>query len=126
MNKTRIARIASEIKKEVSMIINTELKDSRIAPITSITEVDLTDDLQACKIYVSVLGSDFEKSETIEGLKNSTGFIKRELGKRLNLRHIPDIKFILDEHLENALKLDKLIDDVIQKDKEAIDEREDS
>lgn len=125
MNKTRIARIASEIKKEISQIISSDLKDSRIAPITSITEVDLKDDLQSAKIYVSVFGDENEKNDTIEGLTHSIGFIKRELGSRMNLRHIPDIKFILDSNIEKAMKLDKLIDDVIKKDNEAINERED-
>lgn len=125
MNKTRLARIASELQKEISMIITNDLKDSRIAPITSITEVDLKDDLQSAKIYVSVFGTDFEKDETMEGLTHSIGYIKRELGSRMNLRHIPDLKFILDTNIEKAMKMDKLIDDVIKKDNEAINERED-
>lgn len=123
MNKTRIRRIASELQKEISAIINGELKDSRIAPITSVTEVDLTDDLQSAKIYISVMGTDWEKKETIEGLKHSKGFIKRELGKNMNLRHIPELIFILDEQLEKAMRMEKLISEVIKKDNEAQNER---
>lgn len=123
MNKTRIRRIASELQKEISAIINGELKDSRIAPITSVTEVDLTDDLQSAKIYISVMGTDWEKKETIEGLKHSKGFIKRELGKNMNLRHIPELIFILDEQLEKAMRMEQLISEVIKKDNEAQNER---
>lgn len=125
MKKTRISRIASEMQKEISVIINQDLKDTRIAPITSITEIDLKDDLQSAKIYVSVLGDKKEKEETMAGLTSSIGYIKRLLGARMNLRHIPDLRFTLDEHLEQVNKLDKLIDEVIKKDNEAIDARED-
>lgn len=124
MNKTRIRRIASEIKKEISVLINQDLKDSRIAPITSITEIDLTDDLQSAKVYISVLGSQKEKKDTMEALEHSKGFIKKELGNRMNLRHIPQLYFILDEQLEKAMKMDKLISEVIKKDNEAIHDRQ--
>lgn len=124
MNKTRIKRIASELQKEISILINQDLKDSRIAPITSITEIDLTDDLQSAKVYISVLGSKKEKEDTMEGLSHSKGFIKKELGNRMNLRHIPELYFILDEQLEKAMKMDKLISEVIKKDNEAIHDRQ--
>lgn len=124
MNKTRIRRIASELQKEISVLINQDLKDSRIAPITSITEIDLTDDLQSAKVYISVLGSQKEKEETMEGLNHSKGFIKKELGNRMNLRHIPELYFILDEQLEKAMRMDKLISEVIKKDNEATHDRE--
>lgn len=124
MNKTRIRRIASELKKEISVLINQDLKDSRIAPITSITEIDLTDDLQSAKVYISVLGSQKEKEDTMKALEHSKGFIKKELGNRMNLRHIPQLYFILDEQLEKAMKMDKLISEVIKKDNEAIHDRQ--
>lgn len=124
MDKKRIKRIESELKKEISVMINTELKNPNIAPITSITEINLTDDLQSAKIFVSVFGKDYEKRDTIEALQQSIGYIKRELGKRMKLRHIPDLTIILDEHIEEAMRLEKLISDVIKKDNEAINERE--
>lgn len=123
MDKKRIRRIESELTKEISMMIRSDIKDPRIAPITSITEINLTDDLQSAKIYVSILGEDEEKKETIEGLKNSIGFIKRELGNRMNLRHIPDIKFILDTQIEQAMHIESLIDKAIKQDEEARSER---
>ena len=124
MKKTRISRIASEMQKEISVIINQDLKDTRIAPITSITEIDLKDDLQSAEIFVSVLGDKKDKEETMAGLTSSIGYIKKLLGTRMNLRHIPDLRFTLDEHLEKVNKLDKLIDEVLKKDNEAIDARE--
>lgn len=123
MDKKRIRRIESELIKEISIMIRSDIKDPRIAPITSITEIDLTDDLQSAKIYISVLGDEEEKEETIEGLKSSIGFIKRELGNRMNLRHIPDIKFILDTQIEQAMHIESLIDKAIKQDEEARSER---
>ena len=124
MDKKRLKRIQSELTKEISMLINSDIKDPRIATITSITEIDLTDDLQSAKVYVSVFGNEKEKEETIEGLISSTGFIKRELGSRMNLRHIPDLKFMLDDQVEKALHIESLIDMAIKQDEEARSGRE--
>ncbi|MFM1514380.1 30S ribosome-binding factor RbfA [Helcococcus ovis] len=124
MDKKRIKRIESELKKEISVMISNDIKDPRIAPITSITDIELTDDLQSAKIYISVLGSDKEKCDTIDGLQSSIGYIKRELGKRMNLRHIPQLKIILDDNIEEAMRIEKLISEVIKKDTEAQNERE--
>ena len=65
MDKKRIRRIESELIKEISIMIRSDIKDPRIAPITSITEIDLTDDLQSAKIYISVLGDEEEKEENL-------------------------------------------------------------
>lgn len=124
MDKKRIKRIESELKKEISVMISNDIKDPRIAPITSITDIELTDDLQSAKIFISVLGSDEEKNNTIDGLQNSIGYIKRELGKRMNLRHIPQLKIVLDDNIEEAMRIEKLISEVIKKDTEAQNERE--
>lgn len=124
MDKKRIKRIESELKKEISVMISNDIKDPRIALITSITDIELTDDLQSAKIYISVLGSDKEKCDTIDGLQSSIGYIKRELGKRMNLRHIPQLKIILDDNIEEAMRIEKLISEVIKKDTEAQNERE--
>ncbi|MFM1524849.1 MULTISPECIES: 30S ribosome-binding factor RbfA [Helcococcus] len=124
MDKKRIKRIESELKKEISVMISNDIKDPRIAPITSITDIELTDDLQSAKIFISVLGSDEEKNDTIDGLQNSIGYIKRELGKRMNLRHIPQLKIVLDDNIEEAMRIEKLISEVIKKDTEAQNERE--
>lgn len=124
MDKKRIKRIESELTKEISLLIRNDIKDPRIAPITSITEIKLTDDLQSAKIYVSVLGDDQDKKDTIDGLVSSIGFIKKELGRRMNLRHIPDLKIILDTNIEEALRIESLIDKAIKQDTEAQNERQ--
>ncbi len=118
MDLKRTRRIAQELKKEVSSIISIDLKDPRVSGLASITDVELTNDLSQAKIFVSIIGDDEEKEETIEGLNSSKGFIKKELGQRLRLRHIPDLIFVLDETIERGIYMDNLIDKVIKQDEE--------
>ena len=105
-------RINSEVMKEMSQIISFELKDPRINPFTSVTDVYVAPDLKTCKAYVSVMGSDEEKKNTLEGLENAKGMIRSLLAKRLNLRNTPEITFKLDESLEKGMEMMKLIDEV--------------
>ena len=111
-SNNRMIRINDEIKKEVSEIIRSELKDPRIGLITSVLKVETTNDLKYCKIYVSILGDDEKKGETIEGLKNASGFIRKQIAVRINLRNTPELKFILDNSLEYGFKISKIIDDI--------------
>ncbi len=111
-------RINSEVQKELSLIIG-ELKDPRIDPMATVTDVNVTPDLKYCTAYVSVLGDEEHGRETISGLTNAMGFIRRELAARVNLRNTPEIKFVLDRSLEYGIHMSRLIDEVIAKDNEA-------
>ncbi len=106
---TRQIRINDEILRETATIIRSELKDPRIGGMISVTKVDTTSDLKYSKVFVSVLGSDSVKKETMEGLKSCSGFIRKELARRINLRNTPELKFMLDDSLDNAFKIDNLI-----------------
>lgn len=108
----RMIRINDEIKKEVSEIIRSELKDPRVGTITSVIKAETTNDLKYCKIFVSVLGDDEQKKEVMEGLKNAAGFIRKQIAERINLRNTPEIKFILDDSLEYSIKISKIINDI--------------
>lgn len=112
MNKTRMIRVNEEIKREVSEIIRSEIKDPRAGVMTTVVKVDTTNDLKHSKIYVSVLGGEKEKSDTMEGLLNATGFIKKRLAERLNLRNTPNLKFILDESAEYSIKIHGLLNEL--------------
>jgi len=110
-------RINSEVQKELSIIIG-ELKDPRIDPMATVTDVNVTPDLKYCTAYVSVLGNDEHGNETIEGLRSAMGYIRRELASRVNLRNTPELKFVLDKSLEYGIHMSKLIDEVIARDNE--------
>ncbi len=117
-NSVKNIRVNSEVQKELSNIIRSELKDPRISPLACVTDVEVTPDLKYCTAYISVLGDETLKHSTIEGLKNSEGFIKRALAATINLRNTPQIKFILDESSEYGANMSKLIDEVTKKDAE--------
>lgn len=115
-NSIKNTRINGEVQKELSKIITYEIKDPRIAPMTSVTSVDVTPDLKECKVYISVLGDDKAKQDTIAGLKSATGYIRRQLASGINLRNTPELTFYLDESIEYAINMSKKIDDVINND----------
>ena len=105
-------RINEEVLRELSNIIRSEVKDPRISPVTSVVSCEVAPDLKTCKAYISVLGDDEAAKKTIEGLKSSAGFIRRELAHRANLRNTPEINFILDQSIAYAARMSKLIDEV--------------
>ncbi len=125
-NNTRISRINDEIMKELSQIIRGELKDPRIGSLTSVVRVETTPDLKYCKVYVSVLGNDDEKDSVMKGLKNASGFIRRLVAQRVNLRFTPEFTFKLDESAEYAIHMNQLINQISKdlKEKEANAEKE--
>ncbi|WMI82656.1 30S ribosome-binding factor RbfA [Anaerotignum sp. MB30-C6] len=125
-NNTRISRINDEILKELSQIIRGELKDPRIGSMTSVVRVETTPDLKYCKVYVSVLGNDEEKDSVMIGLKNASGFIRRLIAQRVNLRFTPEFTFKLDESAEYAIHMDQLISQISKdlKEKEANEGKE--
>lgn len=83
--------------------------------MTSVTSVEVAPDLKTCRAYISVLGNEEEKKNTLQGLKNAEGYIRRQLAKNINLRNTPEIRFILDESIEYGVAMSKLIDEVSKK-----------
>ena len=115
-NSIKNTRINGEVQKELSNLIRNEVKDPRIHPMTSVVRVEVAPDLKTCRAYISVLGSDEEKQDTMKGLKSAEGYLRRRLAASVNLRNTPEIRFILDESIEYGVNMSKLIDDVIKKD----------
>lgn len=109
----RNVRVGEEIRREISSIISTEVKDPRLGML-SITEVDVTRDLSYAKVFFSILGTEEEKEETIQGLNRAKGFIRSELAKRLRLRHTPEITFHYDSSLEQGAKMDALLKTLVK------------
>lgn len=107
-------RINGEVQRELSRIISREIKDPRIAPMTSVVDAVVTSDLKQCKAYISVLGSDEEKEKTMEGLNSAVGYIRRELAHSVNLRNTPEITFILDDSIEYGVEMSRKIDELNQ------------
>ena len=111
----RVSRVASLIKREVSQLLINGIKDDRVgAGMVSITDVYVSGDLQHTKIFVSIYGTEDAKAETMEGLKSSTAFVRRELGQRMNLRRTPEVVFLEDPSLERGDRMLDLLDQINQ------------
>lgn len=111
-NSIKNTRINGEVMKELSKIIQNEIKDPRIHPMTSVTAVEVAPDLKSCRAYISVLGDEEALKNTIAGLKSAEGYIRRQLAKTVNLRNTPEIRFIADQSIAYGVTMTKLIDDV--------------
>lgn len=111
-NSIKNIRVNAEVQHELSNIIRNEIKDPRISTMTSVVAVDVTPDLKFAKAYISVLGSREEQENTIKGLKNAEGYIRRQLAASINLRNTPQITFVLDQSIEYGVNMSRLIDEV--------------
>ena len=106
----RVARVAELIKREVSQMLLNGIKDDRVgAGMVSVTDVDVSGDLQHAKIYVSIYGTDEARAETMAGLKSATGYVRSELGHRIRLRRTPEVVFVEDRSIERGTKVLSLI-----------------
>ncbi|MCX8130100.1 MAG: 30S ribosome-binding factor RbfA [Clostridia bacterium] len=110
----RINRISEEMRKEISTIIQNELKDPRLPKLISVVSANVTKDLRYAKVYVSIMGSEEEKKNAIHGLKSAAGFIRREVGHRMQLRYTPEIQFELDNSIEHGVYISKLINETVK------------
>ena len=113
-NSIKNTRINGEVRRVLSSIIQNEIKDPRIHPMTSVVEVEVAPDLKSAKAYISVLGDEEAQKATLAGLKSAEGYIRRELARTVNLRNTPEIRFIMDQSIEYGVHMSKLIDDVNQ------------
>ena len=115
-NSIKNKRVKAEVQKELAELIRGGMKDPRIHPMTSVTGVEVAPDLKTCKAYISVLGDEEAKKNTIAGLRSAESYIRRQLAKTVNLRNTPEIRFILDESIEYGVTMSRLIDEVSRKD----------
>jgi ribosome-binding factor A len=108
----RIERVNSLIRQEISELLQRQVKDPRLGSFVAVTDVSTSPDLRQAKIFVSRIGSEEEKQETLSVLAAASGFFRNELAKRLRLRHIPELNFQWDDSIERGDYLSQLIDEV--------------
>ena len=119
----RTDRVNGLLRQEISNLLSRELNDPRLSGVVSITQVKTSSDLRYATVYVSVMGKREEKDKALEGISSATGFMRRELRGRVSLRYIPELKFVLDESLDNAERIFGLMDS-ISGDTEQVSSRE--
>lgn len=110
-NNNRLNRIDEELRKEISNIISFELKNPDATGLISVTKVKITPDLKYAKVYISMLNSK-NKEKTLEALKKSSGYIRSEIAKRINLRITPELVFEEDDSMEYGMKIDSILKDL--------------
>jgi ribosome-binding factor A len=116
----RADRVADLVKVEIADILLKRIRDPRVNRLT-VTGVKMSDDLRTAKIFFVELGEDSCSPETLEGLQKAVGFIKKELGKRLKLRYVPDIIFKQDTSFAYGSRIDKLISEIHREDDDRTD-----
>lgn len=112
-NSIKNTRVNAEVQRCLANLIRGEIKDPRIAPMTCVTDVEVAPDLKTCKVYISVLGDETVRKETMEGLRNAEGFMRHHLAETLNLRNTPTLTFISDTSTEYGMAMSAKIDEVM-------------
>ena len=112
-NNNRFNRVEEEMKKEISNIISNKLKNPDVTGLISVTKVKVTTDLKFAKVFVSILNAKNTKA-TLRGLKQSSGFVRSEVAKSINLRNTPEIIFELDDSMEYGAKIDSILKDIMK------------
>ncbi len=112
-NSIKNIRVSQEVLRELSTIIRDEVHDPRIDPFTSVVDVYVAPDLKTAKVWVSVLGGEESKKDTLKGLNSASGFIRGKLAHTMNLRNTPELTFVVDQTIEYGVNMSKKIDDVI-------------
>ncbi len=125
-NSVKNTRINGEVQRVLAETIRGEIKDPRISPWTSVVSVEVAPDLKSCKAWISVLGDEEARKETLEGLRSAVGFMRNKLAREINLRNTPEITFIMDQSIEYGVNMSRRIDEVIAQDDENAKNRVDN
>lgn len=119
MPSYRAARTHEDVQRELSAILR-EMKDPRISGgMLSIVKIDLSTDLSSCRVYISSLQGQSAADEAVKALKNGAGFLRRELGQRLQLRHTPELRFVADSSIEHSADIARILNDLEVKKRES-------
>ena len=119
-------RVNHTIQRELGILITDELSDPRLSPMTSVTGVDVNRDLSIAKVYISVLGTDEEKEQSIEALRSAASRLRTEIAQRIRIRTMPRLSFILDNQMQSGADMEALIDRVMSEDSRRYTDRQDS
>ena len=108
----RVDRINGLLREELSLLIARQVKDPRIGGLVSVTQVKTSADLRSARVYISVMGDAAAKRDTLQGIQSASSYLRRELRDRLALRYVPFMKFELDESMEDADHLLRIMDNL--------------
>ena len=113
-----MARLNEQLKRELAELIRVDVRDPRVGLVT-VTAVEVTNDLSLARVFVQVTGTEAEVAEALAGLSAAAPFLRSELGKELTIRRIPELRFQRDESLAHAMRIEKILSDVLPDDEPA-------
>lgn len=114
MSGHRVERLSEQMREEISLIIDGDLEDPRVG-LATITEVRVSPDLSFARIFVSVTGTDEEVAETVEALNHAAGFIRRQLGYVLRIKRTPELRFVHDDTVKTAERIERILQEEEEK-----------
>lgn len=118
MSQRRQERMAVELKRSLSRILQEEIKDPRLDFSTvSVSRVDVTNDLSHARVYISILGDEARQQETMTALQKAKGFIRTVLAGEIQIRHAPEIEFRLDRSIEHGVRISSLLEEILEEGK---------
>lgn len=120
MRTNRQRRVAEQLARHISDLIQREIQDPRIGFVT-VTRAQMSSDLRHAKVFVSLMGSEDERADSLAGLQSAAGFVRRALGQRMQLRHTPEIRFLADESLDQAMRIESILAEFPEEDKPSAD-----
>ena len=120
-NSIKNTRINAQVQQVLAETIRGEIKDPRIAPLTSVVAVEVAPDLKTCRAWISVLGDEKAQADTLEGLRSAVGFIRSRLAKEINLRITPELTFVMDQSFAYGVFMSHIIDEVMEKEHRGVE-----
>ena len=112
MPSKRIARLNEQLKREIAELLRTDVRDPRIG-LVSVTGVQVATDLGSARVFVRILGADKERAESLAGLEAAAPFLRRQLGRDMHIRRIPELRFQEDQSLEQAQRIERILSEVL-------------
>jgi ribosome-binding factor A len=112
MTKDRTLRLNSLLKEVITEVIRKDVRNPHVNELVAVTKVDITKDLRHAKVYISVIGNEVQKRETIDALQSASGFIAVNSSKKVRMRFFPELKFILDDSVEKHMHIDNILKDI--------------
>ena len=115
MSRRRQERMAVELKKVLSRILQEEIKDPRLDfSAVSVSQVELSNDLSHARVFISIMGDDEKQQETMKALEKARGFIRSRMAEEIQVRHVPEIDFRLDRSIEHGIRISSLLDKIME------------
>jgi ribosome-binding factor A len=111
----RIVRLNSLLKEVISEVIRDDVRNPHVSRLITVTRVDITKDLHHAKVYISVIGTDEEKAESLRALNNASGFIAVNASKKVVLRYFPELIFKLDDSVDKHMRIEELLSEISEK-----------